>query len=83
MQQASDASDEYRGYRIAVTPIKDCEDRWDFEYRLSRIDGGGEQRVRSQTAGGYMTAETACFAGIEVAHTEIDNLIALEQSGQA
>lgn len=79
MQQASD---EYRGYRIAVTPIKDCEDRWDFEYRLTRIDGSGEPRVRSQSAGGYMTAETACFAGIEVAHTEIDNLLALEQSGQ-
>ena len=77
-----DASDEYRGYRIAVTPMKDCEDMWDFEYRLSRIDGGGAERIRSKTAGGYLTAETACFAGIEVAHTEIDNLLALAQSRQ-
>lgn len=78
-----EASNEYRGYRITVTPMKDCEDRWDFEYRLQRIDGKGEERVRTQTAGGYMTEETARFAGIEVAHTEIDNLLALEQSLQA
>jgi hypothetical protein len=75
-----EASDEYRGYRIVVTPMKDCEDRWDFEYRLKRIDGSGEERIRAQSAGGYLTPETACFAGIEVAHTEIDNLLALENA---
>jgi hypothetical protein len=75
-------SDEYRGYHVAVTPMKDCEDLWDFEYRLTRIDGGGEERIRSKTTGGYLTAETACFAGIEVARTEIDNLLALGQSRQ-
>jgi hypothetical protein len=71
-----DAVEEYRGYRIVVVPMKDCEDRWDFEYRLSR--GGEETRSRSKTAGGYATPDIACFAGVEVAHTEIDNLIALE-----
>jgi hypothetical protein len=50
---------------------------WDFEYRLRRIDGGGESRVRSQTAGGHLTPAIACVAGIEVARTEVDNLLAL------
>lgn len=71
------ATEEYRGYRIVVMPIKDCEDMWDFEYRLSRLDGSAEQRSRSKTAGGYATPDTACFAGVEVARTEIDNLLAL------
>jgi hypothetical protein len=75
-----EASDEYRGYRIVVTPIKDCEDMWDFEYRLKPIDGSGEERIRSKSNGGHLTPETACFAGIEVARTEIDNLLALAQA---
>ena len=72
-----DASEDYRGYRIAVTPMKDCEDRWDFEYRITPVAGGAETRARSKTAGGSMTAEAACVAGIEVARIEIDNLLAL------
>ncbi|MET0858421.1 MAG: hypothetical protein ABWY27_16855 [Telluria sp.] len=75
-----EAVEEYRGYQIVVVPIKDCEDLWDFEYRLTR--GSEETRFRSQTAGGYMTADVACFAGIEVAHTEVDNLLALEAARQ-
>jgi hypothetical protein len=72
-----EAVEEYRGYQIVVAPIKDCEDLWDFEYRLSR-GGSEETRCRSKSAGGYMTADVACFAGIEVARTEVDNLLALE-----
>jgi hypothetical protein len=75
-----EAVEEYRGYRIVVVPIKDCTDLWDFEYRLTR--GSEEARVRSKSSGGYMTADVACFAGIEVAHTEVDNLLALETARQ-
>jgi hypothetical protein len=76
-----EAVEEYRGYQIVVVPIKDCEDLWDFEYRLKR-GGSEEARVRSKSAGGYMTADVACFAGIEVARTEVDNLLALEAAKQ-
>jgi hypothetical protein len=76
-----EAVDEYRGYHIVVVPMKDCEDFWDFEYRLSRA-GGEETRVRSKTAGGHATPDIACFAGIEVARTEVDNLLALEEARQ-
>jgi hypothetical protein len=72
------ATEEYRGYRIVVAPAKDCEDQWDFAYRLNRVDGSGAERTRAKSNGGYATADTACFAGIEVARTEIDNLLALE-----
>lgn len=77
-----EAVEEYRGYRIVVMLVKDREDMWDFEYRISRPDGSGETRKRSQSAGGHLTADIACFAGIEVAHTEIDNLLALENKTQ-
>jgi hypothetical protein len=70
-----ESADEYRGYRIEVAPIKDCSDLWDFEYKITRLDGG-ESRQRLKTIGGYATAEVARFAGIEVARTEIDNLLA-------
>jgi hypothetical protein len=76
-ETAEQFSEQYRGYLIVVAPIQDCEDMWDFEYRLRRIDGGGESRVRSQTAGGHLTPAIACVAGIEVARTEVDNLLAL------
>ncbi|WLI90563.1 hypothetical protein Q4S45_05425 [Massilia sp. R2A-15] len=76
----ADASEDYRGYRITVTPIKDCEDRWDFEYRIGPFGGGEQVRSRSKTANGYMTTEAACVAGIEVARTEIDNLLALDST---
>jgi hypothetical protein len=75
MQQ--EAVEEYRGYVIVVTPVKDCEDLWDFEYRISRPDGSEESRSRSRSAGGHLTPDIACFAGVEVARTEIDNLLAL------
>lgn len=74
----AEATEEYRGYRIVVTPVLDCDDLWDFEYRMERIDGSGDERVRAKSAGGYATPETACFAGIEVARTEADNLLALD-----
>lgn len=77
-----EATEEYRGYRIVVAPVKDCEDLWDFEYCLSRLDGADEQRSRAKSKGGYATSDTACFAGIEVARTEIDNLLALENAKQ-
>ena len=77
-----EAVEEYRGYRIVVAPFKDCEDMWDFEYRISRIDGAGETRSRLQSAGGHLTPDIACVAGIEVARTEIDNLLALEGAKQ-
>lgn len=77
-----EAVEEYRGYRIVVRPIKDCEDLWDFEYRISRLDGSREMRNRSQSAGGHLTPDIACFAGVEVARTEIDNLVALENAKQ-
>lgn len=78
-----EATEEYRGYRIVVAPAKDCEDLWDFEYRLKRVDGSGAERIRAKSNGGYATSDTACFAGIEVARTEIDNLLALESAQQA
>lgn len=75
-----EASEEYRGYRITVTSMKDCEDRWDFEYRIGPIGGGEVMRSRSKTAGGSMTAEAALMAGAAVARTEIDNLFALDST---
>ena len=51
------ATEEYKGYTIAVTPIKDHSGLWDFEYRLNRSgqEGIGQADVavaRSKTAGG-------------------------------
>ena len=75
-------TEQYKGYTIAVTPLKDCEDRWDFEYRIGKAAPGqpGAAITRSQTAGGHATPEIACLAGIEVARTEVDNLLALAPS---
>ncbi|MDB5933694.1 MAG: hypothetical protein JWQ01_1038 [Massilia sp.] len=70
-----EAPEEYRGYRITVAPIKDCEDLWDFEYQITRLDGAGEPRTRKKTVGGYATPDVARMAGVEVARTEIDNLL--------
>ena len=73
-----EALEEYRGYRIAVTPIRDCEDLWDFEYSLQPVAASEAlARRRAQTAGGHACAEIACLAGLEVARTEVDNLLAL------
>lgn len=75
------ASEQYKGYTIAVTPLKDCEDQWDFEYHITGPAGqngaAGAPITRSQTAGGHATPEVACLAGLQVARIEIDNLLAL------
>lgn len=75
-------SQEYRGFTISVTPLKDHDDLWDFEYRI--VKGGtllAQQSVgasaRSQTLGGHIAADGARLAGLEVAKIEVDNLIAM------
>ena len=76
-------TEEYKGFTIAITPIKDCGDLWDFEYRITKTGQGGQDGdpaaaiTRSQTAGGHATPEIACVAGLQVARTEVDNLLAL------
>jgi len=55
---------------------------WDFEYQLDPIGGKAGERRRAQSAGGHLTPEAACLAGLEVARTEVDNLLALKQAGQ-
>jgi hypothetical protein len=91
-KQGSDmqiATEEYKGFTIAVTPIKDRGDLWDFSYRITRQGDGGQDGdpaaalARSQTAGGHATAETACVAGVQLARIEIDNLLALGAGGKA
>lgn len=72
------AANEYRGYKIDVKTMQDCEDRWDFDYTLTPLDGKGETRQRSQTLNGQMTQDAAQTAAIEVARTEVDNLIAMQ-----
>jgi hypothetical protein len=78
-------TEEYRGFQILVTPIKDHEDLWDFQYQISKIGdpnvtATGHSITRRETLGGYATASTACDAGIEVAKIEIDNRIALTEN---
>ena len=75
-----EAAEQYRGYQIVVAPVKDHDELWDFEYRLHRVGGASESRSRAQSVGGYATPDTACFAGMEVARTEVDNLLALESA---
>lgn len=77
-------SEEYRGFVIVVTPIKDHEELWDFQYQItkagdSNVTSVGHSITRRETLGGYATADTACDAGIEVAKIEIDNYIALSE----
>ena len=74
---ATDAS-TYRGYRISVTPKRDHDDLWDFDYTIAPADGKGATQQRSNTAGGHASAAIAHTAGIEVAQLEIDNLIAMQ-----
>lgn len=69
---------EYRGYKIAVTARQDCEDRWDFDYTLTPLDGKGAVRQRSHTVMGQMTEDAAQVAAVEVARTEIDNVLAMD-----
>ncbi|MDB5960168.1 MAG: hypothetical protein JWP59_1462 [Massilia sp.] len=74
----SELINEYRGYKIEATARQDCEDRWDFDYRLTPLDGKGEVRQRSHTVNGQMTEEAARVAAIEVARTEIDNVLSMQ-----
>lgn len=75
---------QYRGFVISVTPLRDHDDLWDFVYHITR-DGEpvallGEAGItRSQTLGGHAAPEIASLAGLEVAKTEVDNLLALEK----
>jgi hypothetical protein len=73
------ATEEYKGFRITVTPIKDKDDLWDYEYALTRINGGAPapspETRRARTAGGHLDPEAAIAAGIEMAKTEVDNLV--------
>ena len=77
------ATEEYKGFTIAVTPVKDNGDLWDFSYRITKRGEGGEDGdpaaaiTRSQSAGGHANASVACAAGLQVARTEVDNLLAL------
>lgn len=81
------ASEQYRGCTIAVTALRDHGDLWDFEYRITKTGQGGQDGdpaaaiTRSRTAGGHSTPEAACVAGLQVARTEVDNLLALAASG--
>jgi hypothetical protein len=68
----------YRGYRITVTPKRDHDDLWDFDYTIAPVDGKGQTHKRSNTAGGHASESIAREAGIEVARVEIDNLIAMQ-----
>ena len=77
------ATEEYKGFTIAVTPLKDCSDLWDFEYRITKTGQGGQDGdpaaaiTRIQSAGGHASPEIACVAGIHVARIEVDNLLAI------
>lgn len=77
------ATEEYKGFTIAVTPVKDNGDLWDFEYRITKTGQGGQDTdpaaaiSRSQTAGGHATPHIACVAGLQLARTEVDNLLAM------
>lgn len=77
------ATEQYKGFTIAVTPVRDHGDLWDFSYRITKTGQGGQDGdpaaaiSRAQSAGGHATESAACVAGLEVAKTEVDNLLAL------
>ncbi len=76
-------TEEYKGFTIAVTPLKDTGDLWDFEYRITKQGDGGKDGdpsaaiTRTNTAGGHATSAIACMAGLQIARIEVDNLLAL------
>ncbi len=76
-------SEQYKGFTIAVTALKDNGDLWDYEYRITKSGQGGQDGdpaaaiTRSGTAGGHATSDVACLAGLQVARIEVDNLLAL------
>lgn len=82
------ATEEYKGFTIAVTPVRDHGALWDFSYRITKTGQGGQDGdpaaaiSRSQSAGGHASERAACAAGLAVARTEVDNLLALARPGQ-
>ena len=82
------ATEEYKGFTIAVTPMRDNGGLWDFSYRITKTGQGGQDGdpaaaiTRSQSAGGHATERAACVAGMAVARTEVDNLLALARPDQ-
>ena len=80
-------TEQYKGFTLAVTPVKDHGDLWDFEYRITKTGQGGQDGdpaaaiTRSQSAGGHASPDVACLAGLQVARTEVDNLLALAGQG--
>lgn len=79
------ATEEYKGFSIAVTPVQDNGGLWDFEYRLVRAGERPDSAAaitRSKTSGGYNSAAIACSAGLQVGRTEVDNLLAMSSTGQ-
>jgi hypothetical protein len=81
------ATEQYKGFTLAVTPVKDRDDLWDFEYRITKTGQGGQDGdpaatiTRSHSAGGHATPDIACLAGLQVARIEVDNLLAMAGSG--
>lgn len=79
------ATQEYKGFTIVVTPVRDHDDMWDFSYRITKTGQGGQDGdpaaaiTRAQSAGGHTTEGAARVAGLEVARTEVDNLLALSR----
>ena len=73
---------EYRGFDIAVTPLKDHDDLWDFRYQITKTDDPdktvvGHSISRRQTMDGHATPEAACESGVQLAKVEVDNFLAL------
>ncbi|HEU4844672.1 MAG TPA: hypothetical protein VFT05_10440 [Burkholderiaceae bacterium] len=79
------ATEQYKGFTIVVTPVRDHDDLWDFSYRITKTGQGGQDGdpaaaiSRAQSAGGHTTEDAARVAGLEVARTEVDNLLALSR----
>ncbi len=77
------ATHQYKGFTIVVTPTRDHDDLWDFSYRISKTGEGDQDGdpaasiTRDHSAGGHASMDAACEAGALVAHTEVDNLLAL------
>ena len=72
-------TEDYRGFTLRVTPVRDEDDQWDFDYILSQAGAALARPPRSQTLGGFAGADIACMAGMDVAKIEVDNLLALRE----
>jgi hypothetical protein len=81
------ATEEYQGFTIAVTPMRDRGGLWDVSYQITKTGQGGQDGdpaaalTRTQSAGGYATERAACAAGMAVARTDVDKLLALARPG--